>query len=184
MTKRSGLHGYAARSLVRRQHANPWHLRQHIAPPDNRPPTCGYGALMPSAADRVRFAAFVTRALRSARERGMTDRTIHAATGVNPKTFHRWQNGAVAPNVETVRKFCEGVGASFDEALAALGFSPRTREATPPAPIDPDVLELLRKLADPRTNAATRAYIRRTIKLLNNLPADETAPRRRHRQDA
>jgi len=114
----------------------------------------------------------------------MTDRTIHAATGVNPKTFHRWQNGEVAPNVETVRKFCEGIDASFEDALAALGLnSERGREATPPPPMDPDVLALLRKLADPRTNTATKAYIRRTIKLLNALPADEQeappSPRRR-----
>ena len=137
---------------------------------------------MPSAVDRVRFARFVVRALAAARERGMTDPQIEKVTGIRASTFHRWRRGEVAPTVDKVRQFCAGLGVSTTEALAALGVGPR--EATPEPAMDPDVETLLRKLADPNTNEATKDYIRQTLRLLaamaeNSPPAP---PRRRPRK--
>lgn len=131
---------------------------------------------MPSAVDRVRFARFVERALKSARERGLRDPQIEEATGIRASTFHRWRRAEVAPTVDKVRQFCAGLGVSPAEALAALGIS--DREATPPEPItDPDILALLRKLQDPNVNAATKTFIRDTLRHLANLPTP--APRKR-----
>lgn len=130
---------------------------------------------MPSAVDRVRFARFVNRVLASARERGMTDPQIEAATGIRASTFHRWKRGEVAPTVDKVRQFCAGLGVSPTEALAALGVGDRAPVEPEPI-VDPDIVALLRKLQDPHVNQETKDYIRRTLQVLANLP---TPPRKR-----
>jgi transcriptional regulator with XRE-family HTH domain len=131
---------------------------------------------MPSAVDRVRFSRFVERALAVARERGMTAAQVEAETKISLSTIHRWRRGEIAPTVDKVRQFCAGLGLSSKEALAALGLS--ERDATPPEPItDPDMLALLRKLQDPNTNEETKTYIRTTLHMLANMPAQP--PRRR-----
>jgi transcriptional regulator with XRE-family HTH domain len=133
---------------------------------------------MPSAVDRVRFARFVDRALTSARERGLTDSQIEAATGIRASTFHRWRAGKTAPTVDTVRRFCAGLGVSPREALAALGVT--DRDAAPPEPItDPDILALLRKLQDPNTNDETKTYIRTTLRMLADMPVQPRRPRKK-----
>jgi len=111
----------------------------------------------------------------------MTDPQIEAATGIRASTFHRWRRGEVAPTVDKVRQFCAGLGVSPGEALAALGVGPR--EATPEQPMDPDVAALLRRLADPNTNEATKDYIRQTLRLLAAMAdGPPAAPRRRPRK--
>lgn len=130
---------------------------------------------MPSAADRIRFARFIARALDDARARGMTDTQITKATGISGTTYYRWRNGQTAPTVDKVKQFCAGLGIPAREALAALGAAERTTDAPEPI-VDPDILALLRKLQDPNTNDETKTYIRATLKLLADMPAQ---PRRR-----
>jgi transcriptional regulator with XRE-family HTH domain len=133
---------------------------------------------MPSAADKIRFARFIARALDDARARGMTDAQIVKATGINATTYYRWRNGQTAPTVDKVKQFCAGLGIPAREALAALGAAERT--TAPPEPIvDPDVLALLRKLEDPHTNEATREYIRTTMRMLAAMSPQPQPPRRR-----
>jgi transcriptional regulator with XRE-family HTH domain len=132
---------------------------------------------MPSAVDRVRFARFVSRALVSARERGLTDPQIEEATGIRASTFHRWKRGESSPSVDKVRQFCAGLGVSPREALNALGMGDRG-PAEPEPIVDPDILALLRKLSDPNTNDETKTYIRTTLKMLANMPA-QPQPRKR-----
>jgi hypothetical protein len=136
-----------------------------------------YRALMPaeSAANldlrRVRFAALVDRALRAAKDRGMTIDQIEKATEVGNTTFYGWRKGTWDrdPVPAKVRSFCEGLGVSVDEAYRALGWTmPSDGRRTPPEPMleDPDVRALMRKLTDPKTSAATKELIRRTIRAL------------------
>lgn len=132
---------------------------------------------MPSAVDRVRFSRFVERALESARQRGMSAAQIEQATRISLSTIHRWRRGEIAPTVDKVRQFCAGLGLSPKEALAALGMA--DREAAPPEPIvDPDILALLRKLQDPNTNDETKTYIRTTLQMLANMPAQPRRPKK------
>lgn len=116
---------------------------------------------------RQRFAQFVKRALRQARDRGMNDLAIHKATGVTPTTFHRWQRGegTQLPTLEKVRAFCAGLDIPVAPALAALGIND-TREATPEPPLDPDLRRLAHILADPNVSDADKMYIRRTLQML------------------
>ena len=74
--------------------------RQHSRPRDSRPTNRTDTDLVPAASPapdpqlaRARFARFVSGALRSARDRGMTDKDIAAATGIGASTFHRWRRG-------------------------------------------------------------------------------------------
>lgn len=106
----------------------------------------------------------------------MTDRLVEEATGIRASTFHRWQRGEVAPTVDKVRQFCAGLGVSSTEALAALGMGPR--EATPEPPMDPVVLAILRKMADPSTSEETKEYIRTTLRLLVDM-AERPRPGKR-----
>jgi transcriptional regulator with XRE-family HTH domain len=136
---------------------------------------------MPSAVDRVRFSHFVERALASARARGMSAVQIEEATQIRLSTIHRWRRGEIAPTVDKVRQFCAGLGISPREALAALGVG--AREATAEPPMDPDVLKLLRLLADPKTPEPTKDQIRAMMRVLAALadtpPAKKAAKPRK-----
>ncbi len=129
--------------------------------------------------DRVRFSRFVERALETARGRGMFAAQIEQASGIRLSTIHRWRRGEISPTVEKVRQFCTGLGIPTNEALAALGVGPR--EATPEPPMDPLVLALLRKMADPTTSEETKDYIRTTLRLLVDM-VERPQPRKRRRQ--
>lgn len=176
MTYRRAL-GVAERMSLRQARRDRWQLRQCEQPTTTKAPTRQYGSVMPSAADRVRFSRFVERALKGARERGMTDPQIEKATGIRASTFHRWRRGDVAPTVDKVRQFCAGLGLRPDEALAALGMG--QREATPEPPMDPDVAALLRKLEDPNTNKETKEFIRTTLRHLVAMPVEKRSGTRR-----
>lgn len=119
---------------------------------------------------RVRFSAFVRRALELAKMRGMTVEQIEAATGIGSSTFYRWRDGSWSrdPTPSAVRNFCNGTGASISEAYTALGWSETTqsRPANPSPIEDPDVRAIMRKLMDPNTTAAEKAWIRRQIRAL------------------
>lgn len=116
---------------------------------------------------RARFAAFVKRALRDARTRGMTDQDIQRVTGVGQSTFHRWQKGegAQLPTIDRVRAFCAGLDIPLRPALIALGMDD-TREPAPEPDLDPDLKRLARILADPNVSEAEKLAIRHTIRML------------------
>lgn len=126
---------------------------------------------------RARFAAFVKRALRDARDRGMTDADIQRATGVAQSTFHRWQkgDGIQLPNIEKVRAFCAGLDIPLRPALIALGMDD-TREPTPEPPLDPDLRRIARILADPNVPEAEKQAIRYNIRALARAARAEREP--------
>ena len=125
---------------------------------------------------RARFAAFVDRALATARERGMTDEAIFQASrradptgqGVMPSTFHRWRRGEVrtAPKIDKVRAFCAATGANLVDALNALGITGQRDNAEPPVPDEEDVRLIKRRLRDPNTSIAEKLVIRATLRML------------------
>jgi transcriptional regulator with XRE-family HTH domain len=118
--------------------------------------------------NRARFARFVARALTGARDRGMTDKDIHAATGVPPSTFHRWQRGqfVTAPDLDKVKRFCEGLGVNLAGAMTALGMAPGRDTPEPEAPLPPEVRIILRRLADPSVRESDKLVIREMLKML------------------
>lgn len=132
-------------------------------------------ALAPAVA-RARFARFVQRALREARQRGLTDPEIKRLTGIQPSTFHRWQTteGGL-PKLEKVQAFCRGLEIPPSAAYAALGLE-ETREATPEAPLDPDLRRVARILADPNVPEANKQAIRHTIRMLSRAARTEDEP--------
>lgn len=148
---------------------------EHSRPRDNRPTNGTYVDLVAAASSapspdvsRARFAAFIARALAGARDRGMTDSAIHKATGVPPATFHRWQKGdfKTAPDLDKIRRFCDGLGVSPAGALAALGLSPERDNPEPDAPLPPEIRRILRTLADPGVPESDKMVLREMLSLL------------------
>lgn len=135
-------------------------------------------ALSPQVA-RARFAHFVERALRDARDRGMTDMDIKAATGIGPSTFHRWQStkGGL-PEIDKVVAFCIGLDIPVGAATAALGITESTRQPTQESPLDPDLKRLARILVDPNVPEAEKQAIRHTIRMLARASRSETESER------
>ncbi|GGN40313.1 XRE family transcriptional regulator [Actinoplanes campanulatus] len=133
------------------------------------------------AVARVRFAAFVTRALEQARANGMTDTKISEISGVGSSTFHRWRRGEGRdlPQLERVRRFCTAVGASIDDAMAALGMTDAAPTPTPGPPLPRDVQIIMRRLADPTTPEVEKDFIRKSLQMLaGRVAADERAEQR------
>jgi transcriptional regulator with XRE-family HTH domain len=132
-------------------------------------------ALSPTVA-RARFAKFVERALREARKRGLTDKDIERLTGIRSSTFHRWQTteGGL-PQVVKVNAFCDGLEIPRDAAYAALDIN-NVREATAPAPLDPDLSRVARILEDPNVPEEEKLAIRHTIRMLARAARAEREP--------
>ena len=122
----------------------------------------------PPSVSRARFAKFVSRALDSARARGMTDREIASATGVGVSTFHRWRRGEgrEMPELDKVRAFCEGLGVSVVGAMTALGMSPGRDAHAPEPPMPPELRVIMRRLADPNVASSEKLVIREMLKML------------------
>jgi transcriptional regulator with XRE-family HTH domain len=120
------------------------------------------------AVARARFAAFVTRSLDQARAHGMTDTKITEASGVGSSTFHRWRRGEgrELPQLDRVRRFCAAVGASVDEAMAALGMTDAAPMATPEPPLPREVRIIMRRLSDPNVAEVEKDFIRRSLQML------------------
>lgn len=132
-------------------------------------------ALSPDVA-RARFARFIERALREARQRGLTDPEIKKLTGIMPSTFHRWQSGEGGlPKIEKVQAFCRGLEIPPSAAYAALGIDEH-REATPAPSLDPDLSRVARILADPNVSEADKQVIRNTIRMLARAARGEREP--------
>lgn len=117
---------------------------------------------------RARFARFVQHALERARDNGMTDRGIAKTTGVSTSTFHRWRNGdwKESPEIDKVRAFTEGVGASIDEAMIALGVRPGRDNPEPEPPLPPEIRKILRHLADPNVPERNKIVTREMLHML------------------
>lgn len=137
---------------------------------------------------RATFAQFVRTAIDAARARGMTDPTISEATGVGFSTWYRWRRGEWGqewPKLQQVIDFCRGLGIPEEDAFAALGLRGE-RTPTAPAPLDPDVVVLLRRLADPNVPKAEKDAIRVLMRSLavtappaQPTPSTRPLPRRR-----
>lgn len=144
--------------------------RQRSRPRDNRPANGTYRDRVAASSDvnRARFSRFIAWALTSARTRGMTDRDIVEATGVAASTFHRWQRADFkeAPEIERVRRFCEGLGVPVAGALVALGVTEGRDQAEPEPAIPPDVQRILRALADPHVPTDEKLIIREMLRMI------------------
>lgn len=157
------------------------HLRDYTHGRDQTRTDATYLDAVTTTVKRTRFAAYTQRALNGARARGMTDHDIEAVTGIRASTFHRWQRGEVVPQIATIERFCIGLGLPVAEALTAVRGAGRQPTAPEP-PMDPDVLKILRRLADPSVNDETKAYIRATMRYLADLPAAPTRAARSRRK--
>jgi transcriptional regulator with XRE-family HTH domain len=157
-------------------------------PRDNRPDKGTYRLVVSTSLDvrRAKFAAFIRAALEGARiQRGWTVAQLLEATNVGKTTFYRWMNGnwTEDPEAAKVRDFCDGLDIPAEQAFKILWPGKLERAAAPePAPMDPDVLALLRKLADPSTNEQTKQFIRNAIRSLTELAEQKPTPPPRKRR--
>lgn len=139
------------------------------------------------AVRRSKFAVFVRNALEGARiQRGWTIAQVIDETGVGKTTLYRWLNGnwVEDPEAGKVRDFCDGLDIPAEQAFRILWPSKVDRATPPePAPMDPDVLVLLRRLADSNTNEQTKEFIRSSIRHLSGL-ADSRPPERPRKRSA
>lgn len=131
------------------------------------------------AVTRARWAAFVDRALRRARDNGISDRKIQDLSGVATSTFHRWRKGdnKGLPKLPQVRAFCAAAGADLDEAMRVLGMTSSAPSFTPEPPLPEDVRIIMRRLADPNTSEIDKQFIRMSLRMLAaRLPSGADAP--------
>jgi transcriptional regulator with XRE-family HTH domain len=142
-----------------------------------------------SGARKLAFAAFVRRALETARTtRAWNGSEVARRTGVSRQTINRWVRGdwASDPEPDRVVAFCAGLGLATEVAFNLLEWHGSAgRQAPTAAPMDPDVAALLRRLADPGVSQAEKFHIRETVRYLAYrpvLPNDgPTRPSRRQR---
>lgn len=134
---------------------------------------------------RSKFAWFVKNALETAKsQRGWTVAQVLEVTKVGKTTLYRWIEGSWTedPNPTKVRDFCDGLDIPAERAFRILWPGKLEKpQPTEPAPMDPDVLILLRMLADPKTNEQTKSFIRTALRSLSAM-ADEVPqarPRKR-----
>lgn len=138
------------------------------------------------AVARARFAVFVQRALEQARAQGMTDAKIYAASGVSSSTFHRWKlgEGRDLPQLDKVRRWCQAVGASVEDAMQALGMTDSAPRPTPEPPLPRDMRIILRRLTDPTTPDTEREFIRKSLQMLAGTVAADARAAERAENDA
>lgn len=110
----------------------------------------------------------------------MTDRTIVAATGIPTSTFHRWARAdfRTAPDLDKVRRFCDGLDADPEAAMAALGLTRGRDQTEPDPPLPPEIRVILRRLADPNVSDAEKTLIHEMLAML--AARAERPPRRRN----
>jgi hypothetical protein len=115
------------------------------------------------------FRTWVRTSLLDARARGMTDDDITAATGINARTFHRWQAGVFGPEgpkPDSVYKFTDGLKLSRAVPARLLGWSKEGPPVAPAPEMPPFTRELIERLRDPSLDEFERRHIEETIKAL------------------
>jgi transcriptional regulator with XRE-family HTH domain len=113
---------------------------------------------------------------------GMTGADLARRLDVDRATIWRWEAGRQKPeNADLVKAFADIFGLNVDDALAAAGLRPAELEEAPREPMDPDVLALLRMLADPDTPETTKAQIRTMMRALLDLAEAQPKPPRRRK---
>jgi transcriptional regulator with XRE-family HTH domain len=126
----------------------------------------------PGGARKLEFAAFVRKALETARTaRAWNGSEVARRTGVSRQTINRWVRGdwQSAPEPERVVAFCDGLGLDPTDAFTILDWG---RPAPPAAPeLDPDIAALLRRWADPALSDEERFHIRETVRYLAYRPS-------------
>lgn len=128
----------------------------------------------PAPSGRDSWATYV----KSARERvGMTKTELARRLRVDRATVARWESGANRPeDADLVSRFADMFGLDLDEALAAAGLRPAARPPRTPTkepPLDPDLVTLMRRLADPNVSEAAKISIRATLRYLAGLAERE-----------
>lgn len=124
----------------------------------------------PAAPDarRAAFAAFVRRALDHAKTtRGWSVPRIADESRVGDSTIYRWRDGdwQRSPLADQVAAFCDALDIPRSAAWAILWPDRGARpKATEPAPMDPDVEVLLRRLVDPNVPTEEKFLIRETLR--------------------
>lgn len=125
---------------------------------------------MPPAQDvrRAAFAAFVRRVVEQARvQHDWTLTQIIDASRVGRSTFYRWLRGdwETEPHPAKVVAFCDAFDVPASAAFTILWPGKTDRPQLPePAPMDPDIAVLQRRLRDPNTAERERYLIRETIR--------------------
>lgn len=119
---------------------------------------------------RVAFARWVERALHDAKiNRGWTRTKVIEESGVRRTTLYRWLRGdwSDEPEAAKVRDFCDALDIPPMIPFMILWPGKRDRAPEPaPAPMDPDVELVLRRIADPTVPETEKYHIRETIRSL------------------
>lgn len=108
----------------------------------------------------------------------MNDAAIEQATGLAASTYYRWRGGQWGrewPRLQQVIDFCKGLGIPEEDAFAALGLRGE-RTPTAPAPLDPDMVRVLRALADPNVPKTEKDAIRLMMRRLAAIPPEQAKP--------
>jgi transcriptional regulator with XRE-family HTH domain len=173
--------GYAARRLKMRWRRRAGPQPSCPAPMPHIPPYLVRVRNVPSARDT--WATYV-KSIRTATRLSRAE--FARRLEVDPTTVWRWETGRQKPESPAVP---EALAAMFhlelEDALRAAGLLPTIGPAPEPPlpPMDPDLKLLVQKLADPKTNEATKAFIRYSLRMLAALPdvPPNDPPRRRSR---
>lgn len=133
-----------------------------------------------SASRRDTWAALVASVREAA---GMSKVELARRLGVDRATISRWEQGLNRPeHPDIVARFAELFALDLDDVLAAAGLRPAVQR--PPRqepPMDPDVLKLLRMLANPNTPEATKEQIRAMMRVLAEMAEAQPQPPRRRK---
>jgi transcriptional regulator with XRE-family HTH domain len=119
-----------------------------------------------------RFATLIKDARKA---KGLTQDDLSAASGVTRQTIIRYESGeASAPRSDQVRAVCSALGIDPRDATIALGFV--TREELgfppPPSPLQPELLDIQRFLADERIPQRIRDNLLRGVKAAKDVWLD------------
>ncbi len=129
-----------------------------------------------SPSERGTWAALVTTTREAA---GLSKVELARRLGVDRATVSRWEQGLNRPeDAEVVQRFADLLAVDLEHALATAGLRPsRAPRPAEPVPTDPDVLKLLRLLADPATPEHVKDQIRVMMRVLADM-ADQLPPKK------
>lgn len=124
---------------------------------------------MPASVDpRVQmFGRFVDRALKEARDRGMSTEEIEERTSLGRSTMYRWRRAEIeSPQRRQVQQFCSGLGIPLKTAAQILGWDGGPPSTEPEPSVDPDLRAVMRRLNDPAVTAEEKTTIRQMLRYL------------------